>query len=176
MLVFSLNAFTVYGCIFLDSWTTCFSCSSSHLLDLITFHSFWLRYLVMELMDASLCQVIHMDLDHERMSYLLYQILCGIRHLHSAGIIHRVTKRKKKLCCRSAFTAVSGVNEICYITGSQKSAVFYLYLFIGRTTRLLPLNKSAFKDKTYTLRREYNFCQKLYRGVEPRLFIGMALL
>lgn len=47
-------------------------------------------YLVMELMDASLCQVIHMDLDHERMSYLLYQILCGIRHLHSAGIIHRV--------------------------------------------------------------------------------------
>uniref|UniRef100_A0A673LPR2 Stress-activated protein kinase JNK n=1 Tax=Sinocyclocheilus rhinocerous TaxID=307959 RepID=A0A673LPR2_9TELE len=51
-----------------------------------------LRYLVMELMDASLCQVIHMDLDHERMSYLLYQILCGIRHLHSAGIIHRDLK------------------------------------------------------------------------------------
>lgn len=48
------------------------------------------RYLVMELMDANLCQVINMDLDHERMSYLLYQMLCGIKHLHSAGIIHRV--------------------------------------------------------------------------------------
>lgn len=48
------------------------------------------RYLVMELMDANLCQVIHMELDHERMSYLLYQMLCGIKHLHSAGIIHRV--------------------------------------------------------------------------------------
>ncbi|XP_022241617.1 stress-activated protein kinase JNK-like [Limulus polyphemus] len=46
-------------------------------------------YLVMELMDANLCQVIQMDLDHERMSYLLYQMLCGIKHLHSAGIIHR---------------------------------------------------------------------------------------
>ncbi len=44
----------------------------------------------MELMDANLCQVIQMDLDHERMSYLLYQMLCGIRHLHAAGIIHRV--------------------------------------------------------------------------------------
>lgn len=44
----------------------------------------------MELMDANLCQVIQMDLDHERMSYLLYQMLCGIKHLHSAGIIHRV--------------------------------------------------------------------------------------
>lgn len=49
-------------------------------------------YLVMELMDANLCQVIQLDLDHERISYLLYQMLCGIKHLHSAGIIHRVRK------------------------------------------------------------------------------------
>lgn len=64
---------------FAYKWLSLVLCSMSH------------RYLVMELMDASLCQVIHMDLDHERMSYLLYQILCGIRHLHSAGIIHRVS-------------------------------------------------------------------------------------
>ena len=48
-------------------------------------------YICMELMDANLCQVINMDLDHERMSYLLYQMLCGIKHLHLAGIIHRVS-------------------------------------------------------------------------------------
>ncbi|KAI5132080.1 Leucine-, Glutamate- And Lysine-Rich Protein 1 [Manis pentadactyla] len=45
-------------------------------------------YIVMELMDANLCQVIQMELDHGRMSYLLYQMLCGIKHLHSAGSIH----------------------------------------------------------------------------------------
>jgi serine/threonine protein kinase len=33
-----------------------------------------------------------MELDHERISYLLYQMLCGIKHLHSAGIIHRDLK------------------------------------------------------------------------------------
>ncbi|PWA25943.1 hypothetical protein CCH79_00001612 [Gambusia affinis] len=49
-------------------------------------------YLVMELMDANLCQVIQMELDHERLSYLLYQMLCGIKHLHGAGIIHRDLK------------------------------------------------------------------------------------
>uniref|UniRef100_A0A8C1S5V7 Stress-activated protein kinase JNK n=1 Tax=Cyprinus carpio TaxID=7962 RepID=A0A8C1S5V7_CYPCA len=49
-------------------------------------------YLVMELMDANLCQVIQMELDHERLSYLLYQMLCGTKHLHSAGIIHRDLK------------------------------------------------------------------------------------
>lgn len=56
------------------------------------------RYLVMELMDANLCQVIHMELDHERMSYLLYQMLCGIKHLHSAGIIHRVSSDTILFC------------------------------------------------------------------------------
>jgi len=44
----------------------------------------------MELMDANLCRVIGIELDHDRMSYLLYQLLCGIKHLHCAGIIHRV--------------------------------------------------------------------------------------
>lgn len=55
------------------------------------------RYLVMELMDANLCQVIQMELDHERLSYLLYQTLCGIKHLHAAGIIHRVRHTKYHL-------------------------------------------------------------------------------
>ncbi|KAK4337422.1 hypothetical protein RND71_043879 [Anisodus tanguticus] len=49
-------------------------------------------YIVMDLMEANLCQVIQMDLDHDRISYLLYQMLCGLKHLHSAGIIHRDLK------------------------------------------------------------------------------------
>ncbi len=43
-------------------------------------------------MDANLCRVIGIELDHDRMSYLLYQLLCGIKHLHGAGIIHRVRR------------------------------------------------------------------------------------
>lgn len=49
-------------------------------------------YLVMELMDFNLCQVIQLTLDHERISYFIYQLLCGIKHLHSGGIIHRDLK------------------------------------------------------------------------------------
>uniref|UniRef100_A0A7E4ZXH6 Stress-activated protein kinase JNK n=1 Tax=Panagrellus redivivus TaxID=6233 RepID=A0A7E4ZXH6_PANRE len=49
-------------------------------------------YLVTEHMDFDLRQVIRMELDHERLSFLLYQMLCGIHHLHRAGIIHRDLK------------------------------------------------------------------------------------
>merc|ERR1711881_804920 len=57
-----------------------------------TLESFQDVYIVMELMDANLCQVVNMDLDHERLSYLMYQLLCSIKHLHSAGILHRDLK------------------------------------------------------------------------------------
>eukprot|EP00117_Sycon_ciliatum_P039827 scpid42361/ scgid29366/ Mitogen-activated protein kinase 9; JNK-55; Stress-activated protein kinase 1a; Stress-activated protein kinase JNK2; c-Jun N-terminal kinase 2 len=67
-----------------------------HLLDLFTpatnLEEFSDLYLVMELMDANLCRVVNVDLDHERMSFLLYQMLCGINHLHAADIIHRDLK------------------------------------------------------------------------------------
>lgn len=65
------------------------------------------RYLVMELMDANLCQVIQMELDHERLSYLLYQMLCGIKHLHAAGIIHRV----RYMCSSASEQTVVQLNE-----------------------------------------------------------------
>ena len=44
------------------------------------------RYIVMELMDANLCRVIGIELDHDRMSYLLYQLLCGIKVILSPSL------------------------------------------------------------------------------------------
>lgn len=71
-------------------------------------------YLVMELMDANLCQVIQMDLDHERMSYLLYQMLCGIKHLHSAGIIHRVSLLERLFLCFHTFYPQLTINAFFF--------------------------------------------------------------
>ncbi|XP_053677640.1 stress-activated protein kinase JNK-like [Anopheles nili] len=56
-------------------------------------------YLFTELMDGNLRSVIGTKLDHERISFLLYQMLCGIKHLHAAGIIHRDLKPSNIVVC-----------------------------------------------------------------------------
>ncbi|KHN88336.1 Mitogen-activated protein kinase 9 [Toxocara canis] len=49
-------------------------------------------YLVTEQMDTDLSKVVNMRIDHTFMSYIIYQICCGIDCLHSLGIIHRDLK------------------------------------------------------------------------------------
>ena len=89
-LVLCLVPLITYDCINPQSeHAIVYANSNDHSINLFPFN-FYRRYIVMELMDANLCRVIGIELDHDRMSYLLYQLLCGIKHLHSAGIIHRV--------------------------------------------------------------------------------------
>lgn len=49
-------------------------------------------YLVMELMEANLHRANGVINDHDRISYIIYQILCGLNHLKSADLIHRDLK------------------------------------------------------------------------------------
>lgn len=53
-------------------------------------------YLVTELMDQTLDYAIKtpQNLNHNQISYLIYQILAAIKHLHSSNIIHRDPKPK----------------------------------------------------------------------------------
>lgn len=66
------------------------------LLDMFTpqrnFETFQDIYLVMEFMDANLHYAIRCGsiATHDQLSFLVYQLLCGLKHLNSASIIHRV--------------------------------------------------------------------------------------
>uniref|UniRef100_A0A182NEJ7 Stress-activated protein kinase JNK n=1 Tax=Anopheles dirus TaxID=7168 RepID=A0A182NEJ7_9DIPT len=58
-------------------------------------------YIFTELMDSNLRNVIGTRLDHERISFLVYQMLCGIKYLHAAGIIHRDLKPSNIVVCKN---------------------------------------------------------------------------
>lgn len=51
-------------------------------------------YMVAELMDTDLHRVIYSGqrLTEEHVQFFLYQLLCGIRHIHSADVIHRCVR------------------------------------------------------------------------------------
>ena len=58
-------------------------------------------YLVTPLVDADLSSLIRNDLQRHPqrdtvIHYIAYQILCGLKHIHSADIIHRYACKKQK--------------------------------------------------------------------------------
>uniref|UniRef100_A0A8C9I8Z5 mitogen-activated protein kinase n=1 Tax=Piliocolobus tephrosceles TaxID=591936 RepID=A0A8C9I8Z5_9PRIM len=53
------------------------------------FHDF---YLVMPFMQTDLQKIMGMEFSEEKIQYLVYQMLKGLKHIHSAGVVHRDLK------------------------------------------------------------------------------------
>eukprot|EP01130_Rhizamoeba_saxonica_P008504 TRINITY_DN3444_c0_g1_i2.p2 TRINITY_DN3444_c0_g1~~TRINITY_DN3444_c0_g1_i2.p2 ORF type:complete len:365 (+),score=68.68 TRINITY_DN3444_c0_g1_i2:10-1104(+) len=83
-------------------------------------------YIITELMDTDLHRIIESQqpLSMRHIQYFLYQILCGVQHMHSANVLHRDLKPSNllvnsncslKICdfgmARVAASAINGVEE-----------------------------------------------------------------
>lgn len=71
------------------------------------------------------------------MSYLLYQLLCGIKHLHSAGIIHRVLFAALLFCLLiCSYNNFIFLVLVLHISTSKKISVLFYSVLYYRTLTL----------------------------------------
>uniref|UniRef100_A0A5F8H9I4 mitogen-activated protein kinase n=1 Tax=Monodelphis domestica TaxID=13616 RepID=A0A5F8H9I4_MONDO len=64
------------------------------LLDVFTsatsLHNFHDFYLVMPFMQTDLQKIMGMEFSEDKIQYLVYQMLKGLKYIHSAGVVHRI--------------------------------------------------------------------------------------
>jgi serine/threonine protein kinase len=75
-------------------------------------HTFNEVYLVMELMESNLSNVIRSKnvLSEDHIRYFIYQLFCGIHFMHSASIVHRDLKPENIFVNRKCELKIGDLN------------------------------------------------------------------
>jgi mitogen-activated protein kinase 7 len=108
-------------------------------------------YVVLDLMESDLHRIIHshQELTEEHVRFFLYQILRGLKYIHSASVIHRDLKPSNLLVNENCELKIGDFGKFCSIKTSTVNREIFASIFFHN----------------YSLNPENRMCRKKSKSI-----------
>ena len=110
-------------------------------------------YVVLDLMESDLHHIIHsvQPLSNEHIKYFLYQILCGLKYIHSANVLHRDLKPSNLLINQDCELKIGDFGMARGLSSSPEDHSTFMTEYVATRWYRAPELMLSFSEYTFSI-------------------------
>ena len=110
-------------------------------------------YVVLDLMESDLHHIIHsvQPLSNEHIKYFLYQILCGVKYIHSANVLHRDLKPSNLLINQNCELKIGDFGMARGLSSAPEEHATFMTEYVATRWYRAPELMLSFSEYTFAI-------------------------